>query len=175
MQNVIMNKKYILFILLLNFHAFAFAQTISMKKGTYWLFEAALRYQNINDTTIRRKKVITKMLITKYISRKDGYKISVITGSPGNYAWYEDGKIMNTKTALIKTPQLEYYLVDLEKKDIENLNKTNISELLKYEQPFFKENTKEGDIMCKDKEVDCDGMNHFVCESVYSERNKGSI
>ncbi|MGB4773782.1 MAG: hypothetical protein WBP45_01300 [Daejeonella sp.] len=142
-----------------------------MKKGTYWLFETKLKYREVNDLsikesdlTIKEKTLTTKMLITDYISRKDGYKISVIKGSPSNFCHYHGGIITDIQTALIKTPKLEYYLVDLKNSDIKKLDRMDFVSILKYIQPFFRENIKEGDVLCKDENLDCSSEYYFACK-----------
>lgn len=145
-----------------------YAQTIPMSVGTQWTFKVDLLY------TKNEKQYHTsfnsQMKVINYIERKDGYKIAVVKGHPGDYTDEGKPKPVNKKFILIKTPDLKYYYISLYKIKISALPKMNMKKFLQNDddddQPFFQENIKEGKVLCNYREKDCKNWYRYACDSI---------
>lgn len=140
-------------ILLSGYHAHA--QTIPMNKGSYWEFKANVTYFEKGVT--KHITVNTKMLVTGYTKRNDGYEVAIISGSPENYLFYGTEDV-NEVRALIKSPAGKYYMGSLK-----DAAAADIRSALENDDPVFKEGVKNGQAVCEDNEKTCTARYHYAC------------
>lgn len=151
----------------------SFAQTIPLKKGSTWTYSITVEYMKNNKAAT--KTFTSKMKITDYISRKDGYEAALVTGYPGQYAFYEEGVQYDGKIAIIKTPAMKYYFITLDSSLLfTQLLKKNMGKLLAEETPFFKTNVQKAEVLCGKNEATCEAKFHWACVNVTEAAGKAS-